>query len=192
MIGVNLVFSGFQLSSGSNRTPFFATVVILLSSRHLTWTDRPSENAKTARRHTGCRAHFGFRFLRCVCPLFHPRIISVRSGRLGKFIYRATAPDLRTAPPYGSRYGFSTPSIRPPGQKGPHQIVATTTTGGRPAHRGRRNYSVARRDRRALVFHLSFLGASFVWLPRRMVWGARSLPPSPLLVASRTRGDSRR
>ena len=47
-----------------------------------------------------------------VCPLFHPRIVSVRTGRLGKFIYRAPAPRLEncTAPLGASRYRSSTNS----------------------------------------------------------------------------------
>jgi len=111
-----------------------------------------------------------------MCPLFHPRIMCVRSG-LGKFINRATAPDpdRRTALPGASRYRFSTTPIRPlrKGGTAPNVWRQTTTTGGRPAHRGRgRRYGFGGRNRRT-VFHLCFLPwcVLFFWLPRRRVWG---------------------
>ena len=44
---------------------------------------------QTVRWHTKCRPLW-LQVSVMVCPLFHP---SVRTGRLGKFIYRATAPD---------------------------------------------------------------------------------------------------
>ena len=93
--------------------------------------------------------------------------VSVRTGRLGKFIYRATAPepDRRIAPPGASRYGFSTNTIDSPSQV---SRDSATTTGGRPAHQGRGRRSYFGR-RNGLSFSFTF-GVLFFWLPRRRVW----------------------
>jgi len=119
---------------------------------------RRSVNAKTVRRRTSAPPTF-------LCPLFHPRIMSVRTGQLGKFIYRAMA---QTRPENCTTGCFALPLLHRFAhlvQEGPHQCRdnATTTTGGQLAHRGRegRSYGFWRRNRRTLIFHLCFLGASY-------------------------------
>ena len=136
---------------------------------------QPSENAKTVRWHT--RSHFGFRFL---CPPLHPRIMSVRTGRLGNFINRATAPDpdRRTATPGASRYRFSTNTIDSPPRKGGTARNLSRQrdnddgrTAGPPGPR--EGVWFGRRNRRTLFFTFVSLVRLILLVPfrRRRVWG---------------------
>jgi len=150
------------------------------------------------RWHTECPAHFGFRFL---CPLFRLRIMSVRTGRLGNLSIEQRPPTptgelhhrmLRVTASSPKHHRFALL-----GQDGPHNICRDLN-----ATRRREDGRPTGAEGRAtvlgggiVVFSFFFTFVSLVrlilWLPRRRVWGARALPPSPLWGASRTGRDGR-
>jgi len=77
---------------------------------------QPPKNAKTVRWHTVCPAHFDFkgpRFLWCVGPLFHARIMSVRSADFPPSPSPCDSDTLLPPP-----RTLLPPRRRPPGQKG--------------------------------------------------------------------------